>query len=75
MSEKGKPNGSVDILAGAMRTVFSELLDESREKTQEDLKGVEERLGKRIDTTNENMQVQFAEQEKKISKVIRENAS
>ena len=75
-------NGSVDILAKAMKAVFQEGMDATREAVKGDIDGLrtdikqdmdsmEERLKdntkQQIDTTNENMQAQFAEQEKKIS--------
>ena len=56
--ENGKtkgPNGSVDLLAQAMSKVFSEAMEGC--------------LNDRIDTTDENMQAQITEQEKKIGRV------
>ncbi|MDE0310844.1 MAG: hypothetical protein OXI52_01165 [Caldilineaceae bacterium] len=71
-------NGSVDLLALAMRKVFEECMDSTREAVKEDIGAVREdmvnmesRLNDRIDTTNQNVQVQFAEQEKKIGKLLR----
>ena len=53
-------NGSTDLLAKAMRQVFSERMEESREGMKDDLdEGLDklrDALGDRIDTTNENMQ-------------------
>jgi len=74
MNGKSKLNGSVNLLAQAMRDVFHESMNEVRDGMNEDLKVLEEGLRDEIrsanGTTNENMQVQFAEQEKKIGKLI-----
>ena len=68
-------NGSTKLLPDAMRDVFSECMEKNREGMKDDLKGVEDRLTVRIDggleTTNDNMQAQFAEQEKKIGKLLK----
>ena len=84
-----KLNGSVDLLAQAMRQVFSEAVEVAVEPVKEsvdalrtemrDMEGridknmdrMEERLNARTDTTNENMQAQFAEQEKKIGQLLK----
>ena len=72
MSEP-KLNGSVELLAKAMRKVFSEAVEDVAEPLHKDMKGLRtdmQGMGARLDagikTTNENMQSQFAEQEKKI---------
>ncbi|MCY4276291.1 MAG: hypothetical protein OXE81_00400 [Gammaproteobacteria bacterium] len=77
---KNNLNGSVELLAEAMRDVFSEGVEQAVKPLNEkfeslrvefgeirtELGEMEDRLNKRIDTTNENMQVQFREQERKI---------
>ncbi len=40
-----------------------------------DMKDMRADLSGRLDTTNENMSAQFAEQEKKIGKLLKENAA
>ena len=74
-----KMNGSVDLLAQAMRKVFSESVEGAVAPLTTEVKALrtevhdmEGRLNKRIDTTNANMQAQFAEQEKKIGQLIKE---
>ncbi len=42
---------------------------------RQDMQAMEVRLNGRIDTTNQNMQVQFAEQEKKIARLMRDRAN
>ena len=79
-------NGSVELLADAMRTVFSEAVKGATEPLHEDMKGLHEdmkglrtdmqgmgaRMDEGIKITNENMQSQFAEQEKKIGQLLKE---
>ena len=79
-------NGSVELLAHAMRTVFSEAVKGATEPLHEDMKGLHEdmkglrtdmqgmgaRMDEGIKITNENMQSQFAEQEKKIGQLLKE---
>ena len=62
-------NGSVEILAGAMRKVFDECMTGTREAMKEDLEEVRVDLSERMDTTNKNMQAEFAAQEKQIAGV------
>ena len=80
---KNKLNGGIELLAKAMRQVFDENMEATREAVKGDLSDMEGRLNehidervdhldKRIDTTNENMQAQFSEQERKIGKMISE---
>ena len=75
-----KLNGSVDLLVKAMRDVFSESMQNLREGIKVDVKKgnddlineiirVKESLAKQIDTTNENMQAQFADQRIIISEL------
>ena len=42
---------------------------------RQDMQAMEDRLNVRIDVTNQNMQAQFAEQEKKIAHLIRSRAN
>lgn len=53
-------NGNVDVLARAMRTVFSEAVQEGIKPVREDMREMEGRLKKEIETglknTNENVQ-------------------
>ena len=88
-TKKQDLNGSVDLLADAMRLVFTESMEIVREGVKEDIKSVrkdmkediavirkdmgamEDRLNKRNDITNSNMQAQFAQQEKKIASMLR----
>ena len=79
MSDKpDKLNGSVDLLAQAMRKVFSEAVQEAVQPVRKDMEGMETRLNKnmdrmeerlndRIDTTNENVHAQLAQTRKDIS--------
>jgi len=83
MEEKSKLNGSVNLLADAMRKVFSEAVESAVDPLTTEVKAVrgelagmrtemldmEGRLNERIDTTNKNMQSQFAEQQKEIGKI------
>ena len=69
-------NGSVNLLANAMRDVFQDCMTATRMAVKEDMDAMEGRLSERIDsvddqiqTTNENMQSQFSQQEKKIAKI------
>ena len=75
-----KLNGSVELLARAMRKVFSEAVEGAAEPLHEDMKGLRTdmqgmsaRMATKADikTTNENMQYQFAEQEKKIGQLLK----
>ena len=72
MSKGEKLNGSVDILAKAMKQVFQEATAQAVEPVMEEMTAMEKRLDKKIDsaveTTNGNMQAQFAKQEEKVAK-------
>lgn len=77
MTGNPKLNGSVDLLAQAMRSVFSEAVQGAVEPLAEQVKAVRtdvselrSDMNKQIKTTNENMQSQFAQQEKKIGQLI-----
>ena len=67
-TDQGALNGSVDLLAGAMRQVFQECMETTRGVVKQDIEGMEQRLTERIDTTNANMQARFSEQDKKFGK-------
>ena len=78
----GKLNGSVDLLADAMRKVFSEAVETAVEPLTAEVKALrtevgemEGRLNGRIDTTNQNMQVQFSKQEERIAALIKPDQS
>lgn len=87
MMSKNKMNGSVGLLADAMRKVFQEGIESAIAPVEEavtglrddmkdmrdDMKNMEERLDQKIGTTNQNMQAQFAEQEKRIGQLIQES--
>ena len=67
-------NGSVELLAKAMRAVFSEAVEGAVEPLRKDMKGarddmlaMEGRLNAHINTTNENVQGQLAQHRKDIS--------
>jgi len=47
--DKGKLNGSVNVLAEAMRNVFSEAVISAVEPLREDMQAMENRLNGRID--------------------------
>ncbi|MCE2522773.1 MAG: hypothetical protein J4F49_06090 [Rhodobacteraceae bacterium] len=81
-SVKEKMNGSVNLLADAMRKVFTEAMEVAVQPVRSDMEGMEtrinknmsnmeDRLNQRIDTTNENMQAQFSQQEKTIGKLLK----
>ena len=85
-----KLNGSVDLLAQAMRQVFQESVEAVHTDMKEDLKDMgegirsemkdmnkttNENMQKMNKTTNENMQSQFAEQEKKIGQMLNPDKS
>jgi len=77
MDDRNKMNGSLDLLASAMRDVFSEAMISVRNGMKADLKDMEGRLNLRIDetnarigTTNQNMAAMFSEQEKKVGEMM-----
>lgn len=76
MSKSGsKLNGSVSLLAEAMKEVFNESMESVHAVVKEDMTKMESRLLDTIkgytDTTNENMQAQFAELQKQIANLDR----
>ena len=78
-----KLNGSVDLLAKAMRQVFTEAVEEGVQPIKDavgelskDVVNIRENMATKDDikTTNVNVQVQFAEQEMKIGKLLKGSA-
>lgn len=76
-------NGGIDMLAQGLRDVIGEAMAGVRKGMHADMKmEVSElrkdmdagfaKLDKRIDTTNENMQAQFAEQESKFAEEFKQ---
>ena len=72
MGANNNSKGSTDILAMAMKRVFKEAVEEGVEPLVELVSGVERSMAtkKDLDTTNENMQKQFAAQSGLISKEV-----
>ena len=64
---KGKMNGSTELLAKAMRSVFTEAVEGGVEPLRKDVKRLEEGL----ETTNKNIQAQLAQNRKDISSDVR----
>ena len=82
MKESNKMNGSVGLLAEAMRKVFQEATAQAVEPVMEEMTAMEERLDnkidghaenldKRISTAETNMSAQFGQQKKDISDEIK----
>ena len=71
MDQSDGLNGSVDLLARAMRTVFSEAVQGGVKSVREDIRDMEGRLKKEIETglkdTNENVQAQLAQHRKDVA--------
>ena len=67
---KNKLNGSVDMLAQALKGVVSEAIEANNDVILDEMGKMEKRLNSRIDTTNENMSAQFATQAKYITEQI-----
>ena len=68
-----KLNGSENLLANAMRRVFSEAVEGAVAPLRDDIAGISDGMATKadIETTNENMQAQFAEQEMKIGQLLK----
>ena len=66
-------NGSVELLAKAMRRVFSEAVEGAVAPLRDDIAGISDGMATKTDikTTSENMQSQFAAQEKKIGQLLK----
>lgn len=77
MNQSDRLNGSVDLLARAMRTVVSEAVQEGIKPAREDMRDMEGRLKKEIETglrnTNENVQAQLAQHRKDVSAQLAKN--
>ena len=80
---KNASGGETDLLAQAMRKVFSEAVEEGVQPIKDavgelskDVVNIRENMATKDDikTTNKNVQVQFAEQEKKIGKLLKGSA-
>ena len=72
-------NGSVNILADAMRQVFSEAVEGAVEPLhgemralRTDMRDMEGRLNERIDTTNENVQSQLAQNRQDVANDVKD---
>lgn len=65
MSDQTKLNGSVNMLADAMRRVFTESVEGAVEPLREDMCDMEKHLVARADTTDRNVQVQIADMERR----------
>ncbi len=72
MKTDSKLNGSVEMLAKAMKEVFSEAMESAVEPIHSDLEGIRNNMATKedVNTTNVNMQAQFAEQEKKLGNLL-----
>ncbi len=82
MNDSSSFDGSVQLLADALQQVVREAVRDGvapvRQDVQtlrQDMQAMEDRLNDRIDVTNQNVQAQFAEQEKKIARLIRGRAN
>ena len=78
MSAKSKLNGSVDLLAKAMRQVFTEAVEQGVMPLGEKISGLESRMDglqrevrDGLETTNKNVQVQLAQHRKDVSSDVR----
>ena len=73
-----KLNGSVDLLAQAMKKVFSEAVEGAVEPLREDLSEIRDRMATNekleagLKTTDENVQAQLAQNRKDIQKDFKE---
>ncbi len=64
-------DGSVGRLALALKDVFTDALEPVKEELREEMQGMEGRLNKRIDTTNEKVQAQLAQHRKDVAGDVR----
>ena len=76
--EGSKLNGSMDLLAKALRRVVTEAVEEGSAPVSTEIKALrtevhdmEGRLNERIDTTNENVQAQLAQHREDVSEDVR----
>ena len=70
-----KLNGSITELAQAFQNVITHAVEPIHTDLvalHDRIDEFEESVDKKINTTNENMQAQFAKQEEKITEIIRE---
>ena len=65
-------NGSVNDLAAAFRNVVREAVEEAAVESISEMMEIEDRLTKRIDTTEKNMSAQFAAHKKDFTNFKRE---
>lgn len=77
MNRSDRLNGNVDLLARAMRTVFSEAVQEGIKPVRADMRDMEGRLKMEIETglknTNENVQAQLAQHCKDVAAQLAKN--
>lgn len=77
MNQSERLNGNYDLLARAMRTVVSEAVQEGIKPVREDMRDMEGRLKKEIETglknTNENVQAQLAKHRKDVAAQLAKN--
>ena len=69
-----KLNGSVDLLAKAMRQVFTEAVQEGVQPIKESVDGLKQDvdgLKQGLETTNNNVQAQLAQNRKDISEDVK----
>ena len=69
----GKATDSMDLLARAMRQAFQDSVEAGLVPVRKEIGELREGVGqisKDLKTTNKNMHSQFAEQEKKIGKLL-----
>ena len=69
---KNNSKGSTDLLAKAMKRVFKEAVEDGVTPLVELVSGIEKNMATKadLDTTNKNMQDQFAEQPRLISQEV-----
>ena len=71
--KNSKYNGSVYALAESFRDVIVEAVEPLRDEVGEikgEMKDMESRLNKRIDTKNENVQVQLSQHRKDVKELL-----
>ena len=77
MNQADRLNGNVDLLAKAMRRVVSEAVQEGIKPVRDDMRDMEVRLKKELETglrtTNENVQAQLAQHRKEMASQLAKN--
>ncbi len=68
-----KLNGSVELLAKAMRQVFTEAVQEGLEPVRGDIEGLRKEVHDGLETTNKNVQAQLAQNRKDVAADFRES--